>query len=542
MSQDKEVAIEKAESTRKTVVPKTTERGQPRVTSTSAMIEDVKREELSMRNRLCTFDSMLLDEAVYKGVDLTNLFVNKALYNGKVVGQVGSNKSKVAADFINYCLHNMSYDTWLNAIIDMTSALKYGWSDLNIVLEKRTYGEYAGSFCLRKLSPRDQKSVYGWLWNESQTEWQGFVQKPPLKQRKAGKNYNWNEGLSALAAAKSYDQTYPIIRAEEVLHTSYNTSLSNPQGDSPLLHCFAPWYEKQLVQSYEISGVSKDLAGIPVLSLPSEILEMAADPKNYPEVAKRVSELEQDMLDVHQGKSTHLILQSDRDPVTKEKLFDFELLGVKGGTKVYDTSSIIAEKKKAIYNCFGAAMLLLGQDGSGSYALSSSHTSIHGHHVERDIMQYVDVINTQLIPRLLAANGIYLNYKDMPKFEAGDPDEISLDDLGKIVQRMASVSMMTEPMLRTLALKAGLPEEDIENLDFTFSNMQSRAGDGMKTAGEGTALSVGGGDKSVANSANGGSMQKSLVSQKGTDRIIDTETDECVNEHLLDKDGNYKDA
>lgn len=541
MADSKEVTIQKAESTRKTGIPKTSERGQPRIANSSALIEDVKKKELTMQNRLCTFDSMLLDEAVYKGVDLTNLFVNKALFKGRVEGKVGSNKSKVAAEFINYCLHNMSYDTWLNAIIDMTSALKYGWSDLNIVLERRTDGPYKGSLCLRKLSPRDQKGVYGWLWNEAQTEWQGFVQKPSMRNRKAGNSYNWKEGLRAIGTGKMYDGIYPIIRAEEVLHTSYNTSLSNPQGDSPLLHCFSPWYEKQLIQSYEISGVSKDLAGIPVLSLPSEVLEMAADVENYPEVAERVKQLEQDMIDVHQGKSTHLVLQSDVDPVSKEKLFGFELLGVKGGTKVYDTTSIISEKKKAIYNCFGAGVLLLGQDGTGSYSLSSSQTSLHGHHVERDIVQYVDVINTQLIPRLLAANGIYLDYKDMPTFEAGDPDEIPLDDLGKLVQRMASVSMMTEPMMRTLARKAGLPEEGIDKLDFTFSDTSTRAGDGMKTAGEGTAKSVKGGDKSSANVENGG-MQKSLVSQKGNDRIIDTETDECVNEHLLDSKGMYKDG
>ena len=118
----------------------------------------------------------------------------------------------------------------------------------------------------------------------------------------------------------------------------------------------------------------------------------------------------------------------------------------------------------------------------------------------------------------------------MPTFEPADPDELSLDDVGKFIQRAASVGMMTPTMMKELVEKTGLDIEGIDELDFTFSGGQSRAGESQGTSGTGTTAQ----SNSATNMDN-----KSLIVDG--DRIIDTKTDRVVNLDEIDlESGDYK--
>lgn len=202
--------------------------------------------------------------------------------------------------------------------------------------------------------------------------------------------------------------------------------------------------------------------------------------------------------------------------------------------KQYKTSEIIDQKRKSIYNTFGAGFLLLGQDSHGSYGLSTSATSTHGYYVERNILQKVDVINSQLAPRLLAVNNIFLDWKDMPQFVAADPNEFSADEAGKFIQRVASVGKLTPQVLEWILNKMNAPLEGIEDLDFTDKG-QSRAGESQGSSGTGNTQD--GGVASTVNTENGGTV-KSLVVDG--DYIVDSETGKVVNLEDLNEDGEYK--
>lgn len=172
--------------------------------------------------------------------------------------------------------------------------------------------------------------------------------------------------------------------------------------------------------------------------------------------------------------------------------------------KQYSTSEIIREKTKAIYNAFGTQAVLIGQDGTGSNALSKDQNTTFKYYVERDMTEKADVINHQLLPRILAANGIYLDYEDMPTFAPLNPFKLSHDEAGKFGQRMKSVGLMTPAIMKWLAEDLGAPIEGIEDLDYTDKG-DSRASDGMDTAGEGTSTGVSGQDASENNLENGAS-------------------------------------
>jgi len=515
MSED----INKAETSgNKTVVRPITnrEKGQPRVVTSGRFIQDTRRTELTMPRRLCTFDSMMADDAVFNSVDVTNLPVLMALAGGKFVSNNGSAISEEVAKFLNYNIRNLSSGTWLQAINNLNTDIIYGFSLLNIVTEKRNSGPYKGFRVLKKLAPRDQKSVYGWVWDKEFREVIGFVQKPNLKKNRNPKMTDFAQGLTSLDTAALQQSNYPFIKSEQLLHRVYNPTNNNPQGDSPLMHCYDAWLEKKLVEKYEVVGVSKDLGGALVLRVPSQLIERANDPATYPDEAAEYTALQEDAAALHAGESSYIVLSSDVDAATKIQDYDIQFKGIDGGGKQYKTSDIIDQKRKSIYNVFGAGFLLLGQDSTGSYALSSSQTSTHAMYVQRNILWKTDLINNQLIPTILKANNIQLDWEDMPVFEPMDPDELDLDVLSKAIQRMKSVGGLTEEALTELYEKANLPTDGIDKLVFDDGDT-SRGGESNGTSGTGNTQS--GGASSSTNSENGG-VAKSFTVDREEDGII----------------------
>ncbi len=508
------------------------EKGQPRIVTSSRFIQDTKKTELAMPRRLCVFDNMMLDDAVFNSVDVTNLLVVMAMTNGKfVAGPSKSSASQAAADFMNYNIRNLSVGTWMEASNNAATDLTYGFSLQNIVTEKRMAGEYKGMRVLKALSPRSQQSVYGWVWDKNFRNVQGFVQKPNLLQNREPKFGKFNANI-ALSNTFNFNQNYPFIKSEQLLHYRYNPTNNNPQGDSPLMHCYDAWLEKKLVEKYEVVGVSKDLGGALVLRVPSELIEKANDPATYPDEAAEYAALQTDAGALHAGESAYIVLSSDVDEHSKVPDYDIQFKGIDGGGKQYKTSDIIEQKRKSIYNVFGAGFLLLGQDSQGSYALSSSLNSTHGFYAQRNIMWKTDVLNNQLVPTLLKANNIQLNWKDMPVFEAADPDELDIDLMSKAIQRMKSVGAMTPKGLEYWYEKAGMPTEGIDELNFDDGDT-SRGGEGGGTSGTGNSAS---GGSTSANKSDSGGVSKSLVLDAG--RLIDPETDQVFNFDSLNEQGN----
>lgn len=530
--------INKAETSgSKTVVRPVTsrEKGQPRIVSSGNFIDDTRKAELRMPRRLCTFENMMLDDAVFNSVDVTSLMISIAMSRGRfVAGPSNSSAAKEVAKFMNYNIRAMSFGTWMEYINNANTDIVNGFSLQNIVTEKRNSGPYKGFRVLRKLAPRSQKSVYGWVWDKNFRELQGFVQKPNLTKNRDPKMGDFNNGLNSINQAVNLNQNYPFIRSDQLTHFRYNPADNNPQGDSPLMHCYDAWVEKKLVERYEVVGVSKDLGGALVLRVPSQLIERANDPATYPDEAAEYNALQDDAAALHAGESTYIVLSSDVDPSTKVADYNIEFKGIDGGGKQYKTSDIIDQKRKSIYNVFGAGFLLLGQGTSGSYALSSSQTSTHGMYVQRDILWKTDVINNQLVTAILNANNIKLDWDDMPVFEPAGPDELDLDVLSKTVQRMKSVGGLTKEALTSIYEKAGLPVEGIDELSFDDGDV-SRGGESNGTSGTGSSQS--GGASSSTNSENGGT-QKSLFIDG--DKIVDSDTGSVVNFNDLNDNGEYK--
>lgn len=492
-----------AESVGNNKSPNLSEKGQPGIASISKFIDDLRRTELKMPQRLCTFDQMCEDAAVANSLDIRQFLCAMGLSEGWFKS-TGTEKSDLAAQFLNYNIHNMKSGSWLQAMRDACTDIKYGFSILNIVLEYRQVGKYKGSYVLKKLSPRSAKSVYAWVFDDNFRELKGFVQKPMLtKNRTTNGDYVGNIPYSVLANNSYKSSDYPYFRKNEFMIFSYNSTSNNPQGNPPLASCFNAYLEKKVTEQYELAGLSKDLGGVFVARSPSELFEKANDPSNYPEAARAKAEFEDDLGKLHKSETTFVHLQSDTDE-RGNYLYDFQIKGVEGGGKQYSSTDIIREKTKAIYNVFGTMSLLLGQDSVGSNALSKDQNTTFRYYVEKDMAEKADAINKQLAVPLLAANGIELEFDDMPVFTPLNPFKLSADEAGKFVQRVASVNKLTPQLYASILDDLGYDYggfEVLEELDYSDKG-QSRSGDGMGTPFEGTRKTAGDGDDNAMNMDN----------------------------------------
>ena len=216
------------------------------------------------------------------------------------------------------------------------------------------------------------------------------------------------------------------------------------------------------------------------------------DPRS-PE-ADMVRGLMADAANAHSGEQSYFILPSDMNDKGGEQ-YKMTLKGIDGVGKQYSTKDLIQERKKAILDRFGAGFINLGNDGQGSYNLSESKQTIHGHFVQRDIDIICESFNKNLIPQLLALNNIRLSDEDMPRLKPGAIQEVDMESFSKFVQRIGAVGYLPKtPTVINKILEVGGFDEEIpentsqEELLKILGEDTSRSGDGMKqgTSGNGT--------------------------------------------------------
>lgn len=506
--------------------------GQVGLILTNTFVSENKKEDMQMPKRLCVFDEMAADPAVKAPLDRTALPIFKALMMGKWVGS-GSKRSEVLADFMNTVVHTMPDQMWSEFCANAITDTRYGFSLAEIVPTIMKKGAYKGALGLGQLAPRAQKSIYAWVWDDNFSKVIGYVQKPRLKRWEDldDEFASYLGGVSDLSVLRSQykDHKFPIISTKQSLHFKWGSFNNNPEGESALEACYSPWKEKSVISKYQVIGISRDFGGVPILRLPPELIANANDPDNrYPSEKQIYDQYIQQMRDMHAGEQAGVVLSSEINEQSGNTYeYDLKLMGVEGGGKQFDISQIVQQKNQDIANAFLAGHLLLGQQGNtSSYNASTAGAANNSLTIEKAIMEKIDVLTHQLVIPLLQANDRFFTHKDLPVFKYKDPDQITLDDAGKFLQRVKSVGALTEELARFVYNLIDAPTEGLELLDFTGED-QSRGGESQGSSGTGN--SQGGGKSSTMNTEN-----KSMEEVKNF----------CVDPHgdgtgaLLDKDGN----
>ena len=148
-------------------------------------------------------------------------------------------------------------------------------------------------------SPHDQKTVWGWLWDENFTEVVGFVQTPNWKN--LDRNSSYKEKESYVAYISNVEKDYTVLKRSQYLHFTCNATSRNPQGDSPFYHAYTAWSEKKALEKLEIIGAGKDLGGLFAAYAPASFMQLAQDAENNQRKHKHLNKCKRTLLSCKMG-------------------------------------------------------------------------------------------------------------------------------------------------------------------------------------------------------------------------------------------------
>jgi hypothetical protein len=372
-----------------------------------------------------------------------------------------------AAQFVEECMEDMSH-TWDDLISEILSCLVYGWSWHEVVY-KRRIGPWEkdpkkkskftdGKIGWRKIPIRSQETLLRWSFDES-----GGVQ------------------AMVQIAPPYYDTTVLPINKSLLFRTGIYKG--NPEGRSLLRNAYRPWFMKKRLEEFEAIGVERDLAGMPVASVPSTYMNAKKGSKENNAFLAFKRMVQNVRRDEHEG----LVLPLEYDEKGNE-LFKFELMS-SGGARSFDTSAIIQRYEQRILMTALADFILVGHEGVGSYSMHVDKTGIFRAALNTVAEAIADVFNRHAIPRLFELNAWKLD--ELPKIVPDNVDPPDLTQLAQFMTSMAGLGMEFFPdadLEKFLRQTAHLPEmsqqaEDLRRMMQEHSQLAGAAESNMAFEG-----------------------------------------------------------
>ncbi len=311
------------------------------------------------------------------------------------------------AEFLMSCMDDMSH-TWDDFISEVFSMAVFGWSYHEIVYKKRS-GEIPGKpgsssqfddgkVGWRKLPIRAQVTRHHWMFDDSGGI-QGMIQLAPP-------NYKMTD--------------LPI---EKCLLFRTKSFKNNPEGKSILRNAYRSWFFKKRIEEIEGIGIERDLAGLPAAWVDPRIMaaDASAEEKLFLEAIKDL------VVNVKRDSQEGIVFPLQYD-ANGNKMYDFTLIN-SGGNRQFDTTKIVNRYNNLIASSVLADFILLGQDGTGSFALGSSKANLFAMALGAWLDSVAQTINRHAVPRLFAMNNMPTD--KLPKLTYRP---IAANDLGEIGQ------------------------------------------------------------------------------------------------------------
>lgn len=346
--------------------------------------------------------------------------------------------AKDLATFVEEVLFKDMENAWTDVMSEVATFFGFGFAPMEMVFkvrrgpdekDPRYQSRYSdGRIGVRKIALRAQESVQMWDFTEG-GDIRGFFQMTA-------------EGKRA------------YIPRERMLLFRTQAVSNNPEGKSLLRNAYRSFYFKERLEAIEAIGAERDLAGLPVIRIPSEYMASDAAPDKmavYSAYKRIVTEIVRD-------ENEGLVLPSDRDEQGHLKV-ELELLGT-GGTRQFDTTGIINRYNLAMATSVLADFILLGQRTVGSFALSDNKTDMF----QSSLGAYLDSIQEQFQRRLLHTlwrlNGFSI--KHMPMIKHEDVDSPTLEALGTYLKNVTDAGALGDIdklLVNSLRAAANLPPQ-----------------------------------------------------------------------------------
>ena len=373
------------------------------------------------------------DETIGAILFAIEMLVRQASWNVEPGGSTA--KDREAAEFVKSCMDDMQ-QTWIDTISEILSFLTYGWSFHEIVYKRRmgrtkdnrTSSKYDdGLIGWMKLPIRSQETLYQWEYDD-QDNLIGMTQMPPP-----------DFGLITIPMNKAM-----LFRTR--------SRKDNPEGRSILRTAYRSWYFKRRIQDIEGIGIERDLAGLPVITTPEGMDIWDKDDEDMNAIR---AGLEAMVKNIRRDSTEGLVLPFG---------YTFELTST-GGSRQFDTNSIIARYDTKISQTVLADFIQLGHESVGSFALSSDKTNLFS----MAICAFLDIIcqtfNSQGIPALIDINGDHFaGVTDYPRLTHGDIEDVDLATVATFIKDMTSIGVI-------------IPDESLEDYVRQLGKLPKRTTD-----------------------------------------------------------------
>lgn len=387
--------------------------------------------------------------------------------------------------------------SWSQFIESIIPYLEYGFAINEIVLRRRLKSNGSkyndGLVGIKKLAPRSQDTICGWVFSEDGQDLIKVEQSIQFLEN----NYRW--------VNRTNEHGKLEIDRKKFLLFSASANKGNPEGNSIYKNIYLAFKQLSLLQDQELIGIAKDVQGILKIEIPPRYL----DPNASPEDKAAVAAFQQIIDNYNAGTQRGLLVPNMVDPESKLNIFSYSLMESKGGAK-YDTEAVIRRLQGDILSALSVDILKLGAEGSGSFSLAESKSSVLALAIDYRLREIAEVLNSHLMRLIFEMNGWETD--NLPTFVYSDIEEVSLEEFSKAIQRIFSTSAIEvdRPVLNRIRKIIGVPEKpedeevDKEALPATMTGQFSKSGDGMEvgTTGDGTSKSQSGKDRSSSNANN----------------------------------------
>ncbi len=335
-----------------------------------------------------------------------------------------SDTDKARAQAIEGMMSDMEH-SWGGFIESIIPYLEYGFAINEIVLRrrlKRNGSKYNdGLVGLKKLAPRSQDTISGWIFSDDGADLIAVEQ-----------SIRNIENPTRFANRTNQNGMLEIDREKFLLFSASSTK-GNPEGHSIYKPIYLAFKQLTLLQNQELLGIAKDVQGILKIAIPPRYL----DPNGSPEDQAVALAFQQIIDNYNAGTQRGLLVPMMIDPESKLPMFEYSLLEAKGIAK-YDTEAVIKRLQGDILSALSVDILKLGADGTGSFSLAESKSSVLALAIDYRLREVAGVLNSHLMRTLYELNG--WDTTSMAKFVYEDVEEVSLEDFSKAIQRIFSTS------------------------------------------------------------------------------------------------------
>lgn len=298
-----------------------------------------------------------------------------------------STEDEERAGFIKEAMNDME-KPWKEVVSEIMTMVVFGYTLLEPVFKKRLGPNQLdkrfksrfndGLWSWRKMPVRAADSIERWSFDDNDDtgngELLGAWQRPPHG---------------------GHERFLPIDR---LLHFRLSSRKDNPESQSGLRTSYRPWFFKKRIEEYEAIGIEKDLVGIPIGWVPPTILSKNAT-ADQKALLKRIKDIVTGLKKNEQSGIVFPLVYDDKG----NKLYDFKLLE-SSGSRLIDTDKIIKRYDNRIAQTMLADFILLGSQGTGSFAMSSNKTELFGVAIGAWLDTISDVFNRHGIPKLFELN------------------------------------------------------------------------------------------------------------------------------------------